>query len=84
MTANVLQSKLIRMVILTVVFSLMLFLAVATLHAQTILPCTHPLHPNGDLVPCSHFVPTPCGIRPIHNADVVPCGHPLHPYGDVY
>lgn len=48
------------------------------------IACTHgPAHPNGDLVPCTHV----CNYygQPVacHQADVVPCSHPFHPGGDV-
>lgn len=50
----------------------------------TIVSCTHPLHPAGDLWPCQHV----CGFyygRPVpcHAAgDIHPCSHPAHPAGD--
>jgi hypothetical protein len=49
----------------------------------TIVQCTHPAHPNGDLVPCVHVCPGPYGPVPCHRADVVACSHPMHPNGDV-
>ncbi|SDX00259.1 hypothetical protein SAMN05444410_1087 [Hydrobacter penzbergensis] len=49
-----------------------------------VVPCTHLVHPNGDIIPCSHI------LHP--NGDVYPCSHacpgpygpiPCHPYGDI-
>lgn len=33
------------------------------------------MHPPGDLVPCTHWIPTPYGPRSMHAMDVVPCTH---------
>lgn len=55
--------------------------------SDRVSPCTHPAHPAGDQVPCSHAVPAhPRG-------DLMPCGHacfgpygamPCHPNGDLF
>jgi len=66
-------------------------------YEAVVVPCTHPLHsqgdlescshgphhPNGDLVTCSHACPGPYGPVPCHQADAIPCVHALHPAGDL-
>ena len=48
-----------------------------------VVPCQHWLHPEGDLVACTHVCGT-FGDKQImcHVKDRVPCTHPLHDAGD--
>lgn len=49
-----------------------------------LIPCSHPAHYNGDVVPCQHICPSPYGpVRCHPNGDLVPCSHPAHYNGDV-
>ncbi len=61
----------IRLVLFTVAIAMVLIIAAIAVHAQ--VPCV--LHPNGDIVPCVHFISTPYGIRTLHPYDIVPCVH---------
>lgn len=49
-----------------------------------LIPCSHPAHYNGDIVPCQHICPSPYGAVPCHpNGDLIPCSHAAHYNGDV-
>ncbi|MCZ2130156.1 MAG: hypothetical protein LC109_07785, partial [Bacteroidia bacterium] len=49
-----------------------------------LIPCSHPAHYNGDVIPCQHICQSPYGAVRCHpNGDLVPCSHPAHYNGDV-
>jgi hypothetical protein len=42
---------------------------------QEVVACSHPGHPQGDLVPCQHACQGSSGPVPCHTGDLVPCQH---------
>lgn len=62
--------KLLKVVGLTLMVALVLFVSVVAVNAQSCV-----MHPAGDIVPCSHLVWTPFGLRALHAYDVIPCTH---------
>lgn len=58
---------------------------------KKVTACTHPSHPDGDLLQCQHVCQGPTGPVPCHVGDTVPCQHvcptqlgpaACHPVGD--
>jgi hypothetical protein len=63
--------KIVRLIGLTMLVGIVLLVGVVAVNAQG--ACV--MHPLGDIVPCSHLVPTPFGLRALHAYDVIPCTH---------
>src|SRR5437763_17100232 len=67
----VMNQKITKLVVLTVVTGIVLVIAAVAANAQSV--CV--MHPAGDMVPCGHVVMTPYGPRQLHAFDVIPCTH---------